>query len=208
MRQFLTISLLAFAGIFLSFNTAHAQFKYEGGKVLMNTDTQYLYYAITVAGNGMYFDHSNGRFLQISVAAEGAPRLAGHNNQIVFYNSQTSTFNSIQVSKVYNYSDARAKTSIQTLSNGLDIISKLRPVTYNFKSSGSGVAKAAYAYNQYTGSNSEIGLLAQELETVLPNLVFTDDEGRKLVDYTALIPVLIDAVKTLRQEIEELKAKQ
>ena len=62
------------------------------------------------------------------------------------------------------------------------------------------------SYNRYTGSNAEIGLLAQEIEEVLPNLVYTDDEGRKLVDYTAIIPILIDAVKSLQQEVETLKA--
>ena len=47
--------------------------------------------------------------------------------------------------------------------------------------------------------------MAQEIEEVLPNLVYTDDEGRKLVDYTAIIPILIDAVKSLQQEVETLK---
>lgn len=90
------------------------------------------------------------------------------------------------------------------MDNGLDIIGRLRPVSYNFNNN---VTTYSNSYNQYTGSNSEIGLLAQELEAVLPNLVFTDDEGRKLVDYTALIPVLIDAVKTLKNEVDELKSK-
>lgn len=60
--------------------------------------------------------------------------------------------------------------------------------------------------NKYTGTNHEIGLLAQDVERILPNLVYTDNEGRKLVDYTSLIPVLIDAVKTLQQEVEDLKS--
>ena len=149
----------------------------------------------------MYFNHSNGRFFQIDVAANGAPRLAGHNNEVVFYNTQTGTFNSIQVAKVYNYSDARAKTGIQSLNNGLGIIQSLRPVSYNFSG-----AIARNSYNKFTGSNSEMGLLAQEVELVLPNLVFTDEEGHKLIDYIALIPALIDAVQTLQAEIETLKS--
>lgn len=59
--------------------------------------------------------------------------------------------------------------------------------------------------NKFTGGNAEIGLLAQELEQVMPNLVFTDEEGKKLVDYVALIPVLINAVQTLQKEVEALK---
>lgn len=187
--------------------TASAQIKYQSNILTVGNTNQFSYYMVTIAGNGVYFNHSNGRFLQISVAATGAPRLAGHNDQIVFYNSQTKKFNDIQVKSVLNYSDARAKTNVQSLNNGLKIINRLNPVTYNFNESQASSYVWTSTVNQYTGNNTEIGLLAQEVESVLPNLVFTDDEGRKLVNYTALIPVLIDAVKALQKEVEDLKAK-
>ena len=78
---------------------------------------------------------------------------------------------------------------------GLNIISKLKPVTYNFKA------------NTASNSNQEIGLLAQDVEKVLPNLVFTDNEGKKLVDYISLIPILIKAIEEQQQEINELKSR-
>ena len=53
----------------------------------------------------------------------------------------------------------------------------------------------------------EYGLLAQEVEKVFPNLVVTDNEGKKLINYTELIPVLINAVQQLSSEVEELKGK-
>ncbi len=187
--------------------TVSAQIKYQSNILTMGNTNPFLYYTVTIAGNGVYFNHTNGRFLQISVAAEGAPRLAGHNDQIVFYNSQTEKFNNIQVKSVLNYSDARAKTNVQSLNNGMEIIKKLNPVTYNFTGTQASSYTRTSTYNQYTGDNAEIGLLAQEVESILPNLVFTDDEGRKLMNYTALIPVLIDAVKTLQNEVEALKAK-
>lgn len=145
-------------------------------------------------------------FFQIDLTP-AAPRLAGHGDQIVFYNTQTGTFNNIQVNKVFNYPDARAKTSITPLTRGLDIIKRLRPVTYNF-AGGEAQSFPRSTYNEYTKTNMEIGLLAQEVEAILPNLVYTDSEGRKLIDYTSLIPVLIDAVKTLQQEVEELKKQK
>lgn len=187
--------------VILSVN-ANAQFKYQNGRVLIGNASAFGDYPIVVAGGGMYFNHTNSRFFQLDVMSNGAPRLAGHNNQIVFYNTQTSTYNSIQVSNVYNYSDINAKTNITNLSNGLSIINKLRPVSYNF--AGNEARKCVH--NQYTGYNAEIGLIAQDLEEVLPNLVFTDEEGHKLVNYIALIPVLIEAVQTLQKEIDELKA--
>lgn len=97
MKKVITFALALIAISLMSSLSASAQLKYQSGRVLIGTDTPFYYYVMSVAGNGIYFNHTNGRFLQISVAATGAPRIAGHNDQIVFYNSQTSTFNSIQV---------------------------------------------------------------------------------------------------------------
>lgn len=47
-------------------------------------------------------------FFQIDVSP-AATRLASHYDQVVFYNTKTNNFNSIQVKNVYNYSDARSK---------------------------------------------------------------------------------------------------
>lgn len=186
-------------------NTISAQIKYGPSGILIgNLTQQHSHFSITAATNGMYFQHTNGRFLQLDVAPSASPRIAGHGNQVVFFNTASSTFNAIQVSQVLNYSDAKAKTGVRNFKSGLDVIKRLRPVSYNFI----GNQKRMAASNQYTGDNVEIGLLAQELEEVLPNLVFTDDEGRKLVDYVSLIPVLIDAVQTLQQEVDQLKSDQ
>jgi hypothetical protein len=43
---------------------------------------------------------------------------------------------------------------------------------------------------------------------VLPNVVITDPDGNKLINYTAIIPVMIDAIKTLQTEIDQLKSNK
>ncbi|MBR5603661.1 MAG: tail fiber domain-containing protein [Bacteroidales bacterium] len=205
MKKFLISFVIAVIASLAIGETASAQIKYGPSGILIgNITQQHSHFSITAATNGIYFQNTNGRFLQLDVAPTASPRIAGHGNQVVFYNTASSTFNAIQVSQVLNYSDAKAKTGIQNFKNGIDVIKRLRPVSYNFIGNQKRIAPS----NQYTGSNVEIGLIAQELEEVLPNLVFTDDEGRKLVDYISLIPVLIDAVQTLQLEIDELKAKQ
>lgn len=83
-------------------------------------------------------------------------------------------------------------------------LKKLRTYSYKFKDEGT----AAKAYTLQKGGNgNEYGLLAQEVEKVFPNLVVTDNEGKKLINYTELIPVLINAVQQLSSEVEELKGK-
>ena len=56
------------------------------------------------------------------------------------------------------------------------------------------------------GNGKDIGLLAQEVEQVLPNVVLTDPDGKKLINSTAIIPVMIQAIKELKAEVETLKA--
>jgi hypothetical protein len=50
--------------------------------------------------------------------------------------------------------------------------------------------------------------LAQEVEQVLPNIVLTDPDGNKLINYTSLIAVLINAVKDLNEKVAALEAQQ
>lgn len=72
----------------------------------------------------------------------------------------------------------------------------MRPVTYQFANSGT---------SSLNNNDLEIGLIAQEVEKVLPNIVYTDEEGNKLINYIALIPVLIESVKALQAEVTELR---
>jgi hypothetical protein len=56
------------------------------------------------------------------------------------------------------------------------------------------------------GENS-IGVIAQQIEQVLPEVVATTEEGTKSVSYGNIVGVLIEAIKELQQEIEVLKSK-
>ena len=85
-------------------------------------------------------------------------------------------------------SDGRLKTNIQPLS-GLDIIGRLRGVSFDWLETG----------------EPAVGLIAQEVETVLPELVATDQTGRKSVQYANLVAPLIQAVNEQQLQIEELQ---
>ena len=96
-------------------------------------------------------------------------------------------------------SDARYKKNITTLTNALANIEKLRGVSYDWKQ------------NEFPEKNfdakHQIGLIAQELELVYPELVNTDAEGFKSVDYSKLVAVLIEAVKEQQNEINSLQVQ-
>ena len=88
-------------------------------------------------------------------------------------------------------SDATLKTNVETLTGSLDAVKALRGVSYDWIDSGS----------------SEVGVIAQEVEAVVPDVVSTNDQGIKSVKYGNLVGVLIEAIKEQQQRIEALEAK-
>ena len=78
----------------------------------------------------------------------------------------------------------------------------LRGVTFDWKEFEANKNKEIHA-----NEGSDVGVIAQEIEAVFPNLVETRDNGYKAVKYDKLVAVLIEAVKELKEEIDELKNK-
>lgn len=151
---------------------------------------------------GYWYTIKSNNFFQIDLTPAN-PRIAGTGDQVVFYNSNTSTFNSIQVKNVYQYSDARAKKDIQPLSDGLYKVLNLNPVSYNWINPG--VEKRT---TEEGTPLKDIGFLAQDVEAIIPEAVMTDDEGKKLINYSAVIPYLVEAIKDLQGQIERLEAEK
>ncbi len=98
----------------------------------------------------------------------------------------------------YVTSDRNYKKDITELSGTLNDIQKLRGVHYSFK------AEEYPEMNFDKGMN--LGLIAQEVEEIFPELVITSDQGYKAVNYNGLVPVLIEGVKEQQNLIEEQKA--
>ena len=84
-------------------------------------------------------------------------------------------------------SDINLKENIKTVENSLNILTQLRGVSFDWKETG----------------RSSYGVIAQELEEILPDLVKNSEV--KSVNYNGLIGVLIEAVKELSEEVKELK---
>lgn len=155
-------------------------------------------YTLLVRGYNNIFTTDNGiHFLRFQVGTSN-PRISGTGNCVVFYDGVTSTYNDVQVRNLYQNSDKKAKTNILPISNGLEKIIGLKPVTFNWINGD--VRKSI------SGSSlSEIGFIAQDVEEILPEAVIEDEEGHKLVNYSAVIPLLTDAVKELSNKIETIE---
>ncbi|MEQ8689171.1 MAG: tail fiber domain-containing protein, partial [Imperialibacter sp.] len=94
-------------------------------------------------------------------------------------------------------SDRRLKDEIEELPNSLSSVTKLRGVSYFWKED-----TKQFASDQ----SKQLGVIAQEIEIVFPELVTTHENGLKTVNYQGLIPVLIEAIKEQQKLIEKLMA--
>lgn len=94
-------------------------------------------------------------------------------------------------------SDSRYKINIRPIQYSLEKIMKLQGVNYFFD-------KVKYPERNFN-ENEQVGLIAQDVENVIPQIVFTDEKGYKTIDYSKLTPILIEAIKELKIEIDALK---
>jgi hypothetical protein len=105
------------------------------------------------------------------------------------YNPST---NVLEAGTFNTTSDISLKENICTFENAMDVVAGLRGVRFTWKKNGI----------------KTVGLIAQEVEKVLPELIGTNaDTGLKSVSYANMVAVLIEAVKELKAEIEELKKR-
>jgi hypothetical protein len=99
----------------------------------------------------------------------------------------------------FTASDARLKTEIKNITNALEKVSKLNGVEFYWND------QAREIYPERT--QQDVGVIAQEVQEVLPEIVTERDNGYLAVKYEKLVPLLIEAIKELKLEIQELKSK-
>ncbi|MDA3881223.1 MAG: tail fiber domain-containing protein [Prolixibacteraceae bacterium] len=99
----------------------------------------------------------------------------------------------VQVNGVTINSDSTLKEGITTMDNQMDKLKKINGVTYHLKRDKANGGKK---------KKTHYGFLAQDLEKIYPDMIFTDEKGVKSIFYTELIPVLLEAVKAQQAEIE------
>ena len=114
-------------------------------------------------------------------------------NQAVLTTSSPTFVNLTATGTITENSSIRYKENIETIKYGLDKVLQMRGVTYDKKDNGV----------------TEIGVIAEEIYEVLPEVVLKNEEGDiDSVSYSRITAVLIEAIKDLKKEIEDLKANR
>lgn len=109
-----------------------------------------------------------------------------------FFCTRNGSFDNVEIR-----SDRRAKSDIKVIENALEKVEKLTGNTYELHNTSGGTTRSA-------------GLIAQEVQEVLPEAVTQDieaDGGLLRLNYNSVIALLVESVKELKAEIEELKSK-
>ena len=95
--------------------------------------------------------------------------------------------------------DTKLKKNIEPIDNALELVEGLRGMRYDWRRD---------EFKEYRlPEGRQIGLLAQDVEAVLPEIVHQDNNGHRMVAYSKITAVLVEAIKELRQQNEELKRR-
>ena len=139
--------------------------------------------------NGCGIGHPAGSVIAFST---------GSNERGRFTNSGLSVTGSISASAdvvAYASSDKRLKDNIKNIANPLEKLNKLNGIEFDWNDK----------QDLYKGH--DIGVIAQEVEEVLPEIVDTREDGHKAVKYDRMVALLIEAVKEQQKQINKLEEK-
>ncbi|MCB0743919.1 MAG: tail fiber domain-containing protein [Ignavibacteriae bacterium] len=156
---------------------------YEAGRTSSGDDKLYIHNSNAGTSSLIYGDFSNAE-LDI-------------NGELTVLQGIYGTLHGDSYGTNYPSSDKRFKKDIAPLISSIENIQKLRGVTYTWR-------KDEFPAENFN-DKKQIGLIAQEVEKVFPELVHTREDGYKGVEYSKLTAVLIEAVKEQQIKIDDLK---
>ena len=140
-----------------------------------------------VAGGGDYYSGNVYDKLLFQTKVDGTTTIGGN----------TTISGSLYVTgdvTAYHTSDKRLKDNVELISQPIEKVKQINGVSFDWN-------------DKSEHSGHDVGVIAQEIEAVLPELVKTKDDGYKAVRYEKIVALLIEAVKEQQLQIDELKAK-
>ncbi len=144
-----------------------------------------------LTGNQSEFESTDFReATAVSTPASGKGRLQAKNDHNLYYKDSNGVETNLTGS-----SSIRFKENVSEITNAIDIVKQLRGVRFNWK-------------KEY-GGEKDVGVIAEELDKVLPELVKHESNGKAFgVEYARITSVLIEAVKEQQELIEKLLSEK
>jgi hypothetical protein len=169
--------------------------------VALGTDTTGNYMSGLTQGTGVTITHTPGEGSNATIAIGQVVATSSNVqfNSLGIGMAASATAGRIDATNdivAYSSSDIRFKENIKPIENALDKIRKISGNTYDWKAEN----KAEHGYE-----GNDVGVIAQEIEVVLPQLVQTRENGYKAVKYDKLVALLIEGIKEQQLQIEQLR---
>jgi len=169
-------------------------------QVALGTDTTGDYVASLVQGTGVTITNNSGESATPTIAIGQAVATSSdvRFNSIGVGMAASATAGRIDASNdvvAFSTSDIRFKENITAIPNAIEKIRKISGNTYDWKAD----LKDVHGYE-----GNDVGVIAQEIEEVLPQLVQNRDNGYKAVKYDKLVALLIEGIKEQQQHIDNL----
>jgi hypothetical protein len=163
-----------------------------------------------------------------TVRANGNTGIFNSNPSVAFEIGSSSSIRQMKVNgNIVFGSDMRMKENIRKLSGSLSQLNKLQSVAYNFKEekkeeiipeklikAGVNIDSFKAEISKAPKTNEDLlkrnfyGFLAQDVQKLFPDLVYTDDAGMLSVDYIGIIPLLLSGLQEQQQLIDDLQQKE
>ena len=169
---------------------------YQGGHLVMgirdNSTDGHDSFAV-VSGDGGYYSGNQYTKLAFRVSGSGDTTVGG---TLTTEGSLAVTGDITATGDVtaYHSSDRRLKDNIKPIPWAIEKLTKIGGYSFDWNDDSS-------------NTGHDIGVIAQEIEEVLPEIVIERDNGYKAVRYEKIVPLLIEAIKEQQLQIDELKSK-
>ena len=181
----------------------------QANSVALGTDTPGNYVASLVAGTGVTLSNNSGEGATPTVAIGQA---VATSSDVRFDSFGVGTAASGTTGEIratnnitaYYSSDARLKENINYIDDALGKVAKIQGVEFDWKEDY--IAKAG-GEDGYFVRKHDVGLIAQQVENVLPELVANRDDGFKAMKYDRVVALLVNAIHELTDRVEELEAQ-
>ena len=181
----------------------------QANSVALGTDTTGNYVASLVAGTGVTLSNNSGEGATPTVAIGQA---VATSSDVRFDSFGVGTAASGTTGEIratnnitaYYSSDARLKENINYIDDALGKVAKIQGVEFDWTEDY--IAKAG-GEDGYFVRKHDVGLIAQQVENVLPELVANRDDGFKAMKYDRVVALLVNAIHELTDRVEELEAQ-
>ena len=165
-----------------------------------SNSNRYLNFSSGTSGNtrirahsGLYYMPSTGTLVTSSISVTNASITnLTVSNFSLGSNTDITCRNLTATGNINSASDSNLKEDIEVISGAVESLKQINGVNFTWKSS----------------KGKSMGVIAQDVEKVFPDIVDTNDDGLKSVNYSGIIGALVEAVKELSARVEELEASK